>query len=1108
MADFDSAAAAGRDEEARERACDPRRSVLLQAPAGSGKTSVLTERLLRLLAEVDEPEEVLAITFTRRAAAQMRERVLAALGGARGPGARGERLRELAAAVMRRSDARGWNLTQDPGRLRIQTIDSFNFRLAAQLPLAAKAGGALVIAAGARELYRRAARETLLAAAEGSGLDADVALLFERLDNRWASVERLIAQMLAVRGHWLPHVTRQDPEALVGRIAQSVARIILERLRAASASFGESLCRALASIPGVGALEPRLDCLDGWQRLAQLTLTREGEWRRARGLARLGEEFRGGSARQDLCRAIERLAAHPNGREMLIELRQLPPPRIGEGDAAALAALARVLRLAAAQLTVQFALHGRVDHVYVAAAARQALIEEGELTDAGRHTSLALRHILIDEFQDTSYVQVALLGALTAAWDEGDRRSLFLVGDPMQSIYQFREAEVGCFLEVRDEGFGGHWPLETLSLRRNFRSDPSLVAWTNDTFERLFPPVDDVRASAVAFTRSIAGRDGAAQRAAVPAGLVPGPAVSVALHPGDRSAETAALARRVAELRARDPDAAIAVLVSARGHATAIMAALEARGTDAIGVDLVPLAEVPIVRDLVALLRALEHLADRTSWLAVLRSPWCGLSLASLTGLSGRRDPLTVWEALADPARLATCPAQEQPRIARVRRILDAALRTRGRLALAEWLELAWIRLGAADAYPESQLPSARAFFHALSERTAAGEWRGIGALGELLEDLYAQPHARTAHPVQVLTIHRAKGLEFDHVLVPALDRDLARGAEPLLRWLDLPRPAGEGSDLLMAPVPTIGGDSAGGLGAYLKRLAEVRSANEQIRLLYVAATRAKRSLHLSAAPKPSADGTVRPRARTLLAALWPALGESFLRSMGAPAPAAPPTGPSERQARPLCRLIREWSPPVLAPGPPWPRLPLGHRSLEPPEFSWVGETVRHVGTVVHTALQGVAAASELPSARSIAQRRGAFLEQLRRHGVPEGDLPHAAALVVEALTRTVEDARGRWILGAHHRGAASELALTGIAGGRLTAIVIDRSFIDADGSRWVIDFKTSRHEGGHLESFVAREVERYRPQLEIYAALARALGPEPVRAALYFPLLGVFREL
>jgi ATP-dependent exoDNAse (exonuclease V) beta subunit len=189
-------------------------------------------------------------------------------------------------------------------------------------------------------------------------------------------------------------------------------------------------------------------------------------------------------------------------------------------------------------------------------------------------------------------------------------------------------------------------------------------------------------------------------------------------------------------------------------------------------------------------------------------------------------------------------------------------------------------------------------------------------------------------------------------------------------------------------------------------------------------------------------------------------------------------------------------------------RLPLGHQSLEPRQFTWGGETSRHIGTVVHAALEAFADAETLPTPANIGAARDVYRHHLQRHGVPERDLEQATRVVVEALTRTVADERGRWILSGDHLEAHSELSLTGIANGRLTDAVIDRSFVDRDGTRWVIDFKTSRHEGGGLDAFLERELDRYRAQLETYMALARGLGPNPVRAGLYFPLIGAFREL
>ncbi|HWG32377.1 MAG TPA: UvrD-helicase domain-containing protein [Steroidobacteraceae bacterium] len=1093
------------DDSAREEATDPRLSILLQAPAGSGKTTVLTQRLLRLLAEVDEPEEILAITFTRKAAAEMRARVMKALRGeidTRGP--QGARLRDLAGAALRHSALRGWNLADDPGRLRIQTIDSFNFRLASQLPVAAGAGGSLVVADATRDLYRHAARRALIDAEGDATLAADADLMFDRLDNNWGKVEELLERMLELRGHWLPHVLAHDAGALRTRVSDSLRHICRDHLARACAQIPAALRREAATLPDVGKLEAEAECLRDWQRLADLCLTQEKEWRKVIGGAKLfGAAYDSKAAKSALRSLIEGLSGVEGAREILREIASLPGPELEEGDAAALEALSRLLRSAAAHLQAEFSVTGRVDHTYVAGAARAALSDAGLPTDLALRTGLSLRHILVDEFQDTSLAQFDLVEALTAGWEEADGRTLFVVGDPMQSIYQFREAEVGLFLRARDGGIGAV-RLKALQLRRNFRSVPKLIEWTNETFDRLFPAEDDLRASAVAFIPSVAARPASESTEAVQLGLFHDSAAAVQLRLfGEQAEEAAAVSERIIELRLLDAQCSVAVLVASRAHAVPIISALQDRGVACVGVDLVPLGEVAIVRDLVALLQALCHLGDRTAWLAVLRAPWCGLSLATLTRLSQRTDRALLWEAMADPERLAQCSAADQKRLQRLKEVLQGSLADSGRDSLPDWLERTWLRLGAAEAYQAQDLRHARAFFEALGDRVAAGEWRGTQDLELLLENLFAQPEtaADRTPPVQIMTIHRAKGLEFDHVLLPALDRDRGRDREPLLRWLDLPRAAGE-SDLVMAPVAVIGEESGGRVGEYLKELMYQRTANEQVRLLYVAATRARQTLHLSAAPKPRADGSVAPRGGTLLKSLWPVLSTQFES-----ATLAAEVVEAGAMSQPLRRLRPQWTPPRLEALQALPHLPIAQQSLEQDlEFSWVQETSRSIGTLVHAHLEGFGEAT--PSADSIEARRDEFAHQLRRHGVPEAELPGAVQVVIEALTRTAADERGRWIFSREHQQPQSELALTGLADGRLTNVIIDRSFVDSAGTRWVIDFKTSRHQGAGLQEFLDREMQRYEGQLRRYVELARGLGPHPVRAALYFPLLGAFREL
>src|SRR3984893_12440419 len=353
------------DAEARERAIDRCGSILLQARAGAGKTSMLTQRFLRLLCTVDEPDAILAITFTRKAAAEMRARVTHALRGeiaADDPCA--AELRALAAAALRHAALRGWDLAQDPGALRIQTIDSFTYWLASQLPIAARAGGALRVTETPQELYRHAARRTLLAAEGDSVLGADTELLFERLDNHWNNVERLLAEMLRQRAHWLRYVLQTAPGELCARVNASLAHIIHGQLAAVSARLPPTLRLAAQELPGVGPLGSDAAHLGAWKRLAGCTLT-GGRWRVRLTEELLGPAYAERTAREALRSCIGQLASVPGSAAILQGVATLPAAALSDADEAAIAALSRVLERAARELHVEFAQQGRVEYTYV-----------------------------------------------------------------------------------------------------------------------------------------------------------------------------------------------------------------------------------------------------------------------------------------------------------------------------------------------------------------------------------------------------------------------------------------------------------------------------------------------------------------------------------------------------------------------------------------------------------------------------------------------------------------------------------------------------------------------------------------------------------------------
>jgi ATP-dependent exoDNAse (exonuclease V) beta subunit len=240
-----------------------------------------------------------------------------------------------------------------------------------------------------------------------------------------------------------------------------------------------------------------------------------------------------------------------------------------------------------------------------------------------------------------------------------------------------------------------------------------------------------------------------------------------------------------------------------------------------------------------------------------------------------------------------------------------------------------------------------------------------------------------------------------------------------------------------------------------------------------------------------------------LLQVLWPTRSASF--AIREPATDAESDEDlAGLRGGPLRRVPHGWAPRRLV--PLQADLPLAALPREEPVvFDWAGETARRVGILVHAELQSLDL--DRHDEATVRSREGHFKRWLALHGVPHEHLERAVASVTAALLGVHRDARAQWMFKTGHRDDVREHALSGLWRGEVVRAVFDRSFIDEQGTRWVIDYKTSEHSGGGREQFLDLQVERYRPQLERYAVLARRLGPEPVRVALYFPLMRAWRE-
>ena len=1133
---------ADRDRDARREAIDPGRSCIVQAPAGSGKTSLLTLRFLRLLATVDCPEQIVAITFTRKAASEMRHRIVRALVAAAQPLPADAKVHELerhalAAAALARSHDRGWDLEHNPARLHVQTIDGLNHWLAQRLPLAARIGLSATLVDDATPLYREAARRLVAAIDEEGARAAPLDRLARALNHEPRRLAALVAEMLGSREVWMPKLfgpagdthlragidglLRAALESGLARVRDAIAGAVTPELftivREAAAAGGAD--SPLAPFAGLQALPAaRLNALPAWLSLADLLLTadKDGAVRKSLdkklGFLAASEGPPWPALKQRMKEQLAAFAATDGFAAALVQVRRLPPVALTDEQWERIEALVAVLPHAVAELLAVFAERGSLDHPAVAAAARDALHDDAAPTELALALDYRIHHLLVDEYQDTSPAQEQLLRHLLAGWQPGDGRSLFCVGDPMQSIYAFREADVTLFLQAVQEGIGGV-PLGALRLGCNFRSGRAIVDWVNATFAALLPDADDFERGAVRYSPADPVDAGEADD-------------GVRIHPlldADERAMGAEVARIVADALDVAPEKkrpTIAVLVRGRTSLPPLIRALREAGIDYRGIELESLADRETIRDLVALAKAMLHAGDRTAWLAVLRAPWCGLSLADLLALAGDDGEATLRSLIADPTRLAQLSREGAARLARLRQDLLPAIAGHGRRSLGGWLKSAWLALsGPATVTDPSDLVNAELLFAALDRLEAeAGCWPEASDIDAAVEGIKASPVGRDDAPVQIMTIHKAKGLEFDVVIVPDLQRSAPSSERRLLYWTAIATsPRQRGVVLASRGEPDADGEVADALETWMRSLESERAALELGRVAYVAVTRARRSLHLigSARARQTEDGLVlrKPPAGSLLRFFWPVLSpeyESALAKRVALDDGVPrePGGRRRLSAPPLLRLPLSWVPPT--PEAP-PRSPGLRISGEPegsirPEFDWAGLIAQTVGQVVHFELQRLARANQPRDA--LVARPAAWGRALRDAGVDEAHLPEALARTERAIAAFARSEFAGRLLDPEAAEAASELAITAQLGGVVHSLRIDRSFVDPDGVRWIVDWKTSVHEGGDREAFLDNELARYAPQLRRYAEAMARLDSRPQKVGLYFPLMDAWREI
>jgi ATP-dependent helicase/nuclease subunit A len=855
-----------RDRAGRERAVDPRFNVALEASAGTGKTRVLVDRYINLLRVGVNPSNVLAITFTRKAAAEMRERIVSTL---RAAAERGEI-----------PPARWRELRDGMGDIAISTIDAFCLALLREFPLEADLDPGFTMADETEvpRLVDEALDRTLRICRALAREDEDVALAFAQLSERRV---RAALTLLLNRRTSAPDVLRRF-------LASGPSDLTVQE--ACRRAAGE-LCDALEAPPGglervldTGPLEPgftllagdlrRLDacCRDemtldpaavqaAFTRVREHFLTQDGQPRKQ--LAYAKADF---ASERDWKQHRELVVGHGESvLRVLNDYRRDLNVIVSRG-------IWRMFGVAESEYSRTLEAHAVLDFPEILRRALHLLRQREEFSQSRFRLESRFQHILVDEFQDTSRAQWELVSRLIESWPEGEGAShagpipptIFIVGDRKQSIYGFRDADVSVLDEARRylQGLRPDGNVRR-SISRSFRSRPALLAFVNDVCGEIDK----------ASLRRDAFRYEEQDRFPVDVGATPADlSDALGLVAGDTPEACAELtaaeiARLVSGATVRDRDTGvarparpgdIAILFRTRESHREFQAALEKRHIPAYVYKGLGFFDADEIKDTLALLWCLAEPLSNLRAAAWLRSRFVGLSDEALRLLAPR-----LADAVSSPDLPPTSVALDPHDAQALHYARTSALRWRGlvdRLPPAELLDLIITESAYGVELHGPRVQQARENLKKMRALVRRIQNRGYVTLGRIaahLDRLSTGDEANAVidalDAVNLMTVHAAKGLEFPVVFVVNLAKGTGSRRDPV-------RISDGGGEPAAASV------SVGDFQSETDEDEAAREREETKRLLYVSLTRARDRLYLGSVLK---EGTLQP-ARGSLAEVLP----------------------------------------------------------------------------------------------------------------------------------------------------------------------------------------------------------------------------------------------
>ena len=832
-----------------------------------------------------------------------------------------------------------------------------------------------------------------------------------------------------------------------------------------------------------------IDNKNQWLALTDLLLTKELEWRKGvnKNTGFPAESKTPKEAMKDL---LKNLANHPELLQALCRLKNAPPADYSCAQWQVVEALLVILPMLVAHLQIVFQESNEVDFTELSLGALRALGSDDEPTELSMVLDYQIQHILIDEFQDTSHTHFRLLEQLIREWQPNDGHSLFLVGDPMQSIYRFRHAEVKLFIKALQSGIG-NTSLKTLILNYNFRSNSNIIDWVNELFTRICPPTN--QDYQIEYSPSVATLQEQKQQR-----IFYYPHIKISTDKtSQKQAEAQNVLSIIQKIREDKPTDSIAILVKARSHLGDILPTLKANDIGVTAIDIELLAKQPGIMDLTTLTLALNNQADRVHWFALLRAPWCGLELNDLLAIAQAAKQCTIYHAIKEPELIEKLSDHGKQRLIYLSDIITNAIEQSGRQPFAQWVEQTWLQLGGDKLLVSaSELEYAEQFFQLLENIDSRSGQIAASQLEDKLARTYPNITDEQSHAVNVMTIHKSKGLEFDHVILPRLDAGSPPANSPLLRWSEHTTDNGN-SELIIAPIKA-SEESSDKHSGWLRQQEQKQQQDEYARLFYVASTRAKNGLHLLAniTYDSSKKEYKTPKRDTLLSFVWPAFKQICEQNHIDREANAQTQAPLAATENTLKRLTLDY----ISQSKFQPTQPVVQSSKNTYQaISLQQQLAKLRGIIIHSSLEQLSTAPiEHWQLEKLLEPQALWTIQLQSlAGSNKALVDNELAYIRSALENIFHDPQAKWILNQKHKEARSEYPLTTYIKGNAIDLILDRTFIDEKGTRWIIDYKTTSDE----------DITPHIAQLEQYAKAIRLIDERPIMLGIYFPASQLFEK-